>query len=373
MPNVFVNVSELVWPGWSQGNSIASALIQDADGDKVGHLGRIWRAGELSKVHWPISTVPQAPVNGLKISFQGITAVPPRTHPDGVVTHYAVIPQGSIVPTTVMVSPIITNDGTPTGVKKTVAVGDVICVVWEFESFVAGDHYRSSFFVSAGYTIPSVLEAGSMSYDVSGGGGYTANNTYSPNSILEYADGTLVPFIPGIAGPGSNDWLSFKQLTDATTPDEAGAKFVAPYSGKIGGILFRQFVNAATIWTLYDSDDNVLVTQTRPYPTVNIWNSVDNKFWFDTPASVTQGETYRISLKPSGGNAYLYYFDYSAAIAAVVQGGSDFVWTQRTDAGAWTDTTTRKPNMGIFYTELDSGVGVVVPQGLHMIDQGIIA
>ena len=55
----------------------------------------------------------------------------------------------------------------------------------------------------------------------------------------------------------------------------------------------------------------------------------------------------------------------NASYWAAMDGGSTWRWTQRTDAGAWTPTTTRRPCMGLRFVSFNpTGGGLLVHPGL---------
>lgn len=343
----------LVWPAWPKTNA-RSAIVSDANGEKMAGHGKIWYAGTIAKVHIPFIGVTQSPANGLKVSIQGRARTGNHNLPDGVPTHFCVIPTGSIAANTVAVSPLITDDGTGTGAGKVVAVGDYITIVSEFENFAGGDSV--SYHYSEGHVYsPSGYLRAWISWDI--GAGWTASTVQGPSWLIEYTDGTIRALHHAAHYVGGST-VSQPGYTAANTPDEYGAKFVAPYSGTIGSmVLFKQYVEDV-ITTLYDSDDNVLATETTVWDDApGYTNQAMDRVWFTTPAEVVAGDTYRITQKPGAGTTNFFYYNLGAAAAAQIVGGADFMLTTRTDSGAWTDTATEKPAMGIGYSEIEMPSG----------------
>lgn len=366
----FVFGNEYVWPSFPVSGTYYTQPMDAAD-HKMGHHGRIMYAGTIAKIHVPISTLVQAPVNGIKVSLQGRALVGNNVYPDDTPTHYRVIPVGEIVANTVPITGLVTDDGTDLGAKKTVAVGDYVTVVVEFESFVAGDNYGGVLAINAGERCP--LASGSWgSYDL--GGGWNTAVVFSAMVLIEYEDGAIRSLSSGIIAAGSASNYAYVTGNVDSDPDEWGVKFVAPATGKIGGIAWwGRSGTGNDVVTLYDSGDNVLQAFTILRADENPHlGYINRRTWFDTPISVTAGATYRITLLP-GGDGFLSYRDYGAEAAAAIVGGSNFVFTHRTDLGAWTDTPTRKALMVPFYTEFETGGGLAVPQSLHPIEAGVTA
>ena len=74
---------------------------------------------------------------------------------------------------------------------------------------------------------------------------------------------------------------------------------------------------------------------------------------------LTANTYYRLVVKPTTANniTVVDYTFASVALMDAISGGQYCHKTERTDAGAWTDTTTRRPWMGFLIDQLDDGVG----------------
>lgn len=360
---------EYVWPG-HPGTSSTPGLILDADGESYGCTARIPVAGTLDKIHVPFGLIAQAPANGLKVSLEGRTFTNPIVHPDGNVTHYRVIPQGDIAANTIVATELITDDGTDNGNKKVLAVGDEITITITFDSFSAGDDVDIIYLNTAGYVLLGNTRAGGLPYKYAA---WAYSNTLSPNLVLEYNDGTLVPLPPSAMMIGCAATVVAYTITGVSTPDEAGVKFVAPFTGKIGGV-WEAEIHAnpgGREWKFYDSGDTLLTTQTITTTDTPTTGITARKTWFNTPQVVTKGSTYRITMKSYSGNScVLYHRTYTAAMAAAMFGGADHMLTERKSSGDWTDTSTRKPHMAVIYSEL---YDPAVAQTIHPIGAGITA
>lgn len=360
-PNVIPIGVEGDWPVYIGAVTYGEFVI-DAAGEMVGHSARIYRAGTINQIHFRLGLVAQAPVNGLKVSFQGRQDVGNYAVPDETPTHFRVVPQGSVAPNLVA-SGLVTDDGTDTGAKKTVAVGDILTIVYEFENWQAGDDVDIGYLAAGGEMSPGGTDSCWVNWKL-GGGGWLGGSQYACAAVIEFSDGVLVPLKPGFihAGPSADVIWARHKLAD--NPNETGAKFVAPYTGKIGGIHYWALTIANYTVNLYDTNGLMGSVAQDNYNTDSCMHVLGNrrKVWFDSPISVIAGETYRITVKSADDLdwTYLYYNTYSAAMAAALVGGSDFVFTQGKN-GVWVDTTTRKPLVVPFYSELEvpSGGGII--------------
>lgn len=184
--------------------------------------------------------------------------------------------------------------------------------------------------------------------------------------LVEYDDATY-PAIPGI--------LPIKTLTSVnvntgSTPDEVGLKFTAPGAIRAAGVwAYFDCDNDCEIH-LYDSGSSSIASVTTAMdPQVRFSTNQGSHFYlFPTPVTLTAGATYRLAFKPtSGSNVVVPVFDIDqAAYMAAFPGGMDMVYTSRTDAGAWSETTTRRPQIGLLVDGIDfGGGGVIGPGGLR--------
>lgn len=344
---------EYIWPAYPA-HFAKTPLVMDEANNMYANSGRIHDGGIINKIHIPIVTVVQAPNNGIKVSFQGRIKVGSDIEPDGTPTHYRVIPVGDIS-VGLVATELITDDGTDNGAKKIVSVDDWLTVVFEYENFLAGDNWSASWIPAGGNVTPLTQRAGNLLYDRTGGG--WLGNVLNVNNIIviEYANGRFEQLGGPVHGVGSGTSNALQQLRlSISNPREAGAKFVAPYNGKIAGVIFWANVASNFTTTLYDSNDNALDAYAMTFEDKSAsLTAAVTKVWFDIPQTVIAGNTYRLVFDlVSAGILNLYYHDYPADMAADLIGGSDFMWTQRPADGPWTDTPTRKPLLSPFYSEL---------------------
>lgn len=335
----WVQVNGIYAPTRNMPTGTTSYLI-DASGEKVACIMKVPRTGTLKSVKFRTGTVTTSQT--LKVSFQDVSA----GFPDGTVDQYRTVT--SPASNTTYETGIISSDGTDGGAKRSVTRGDWLAVVIEFDSTVGDLNIAGAvldvvtqFAYIAHYTTSWALQLGA---------------TTAPNIILRY-DNEAIEGIKGVF-PLTN--VTTLGMSTGTTPDEAGILFAPPFAMKTDGAHGFCDWDAAANIILYDSNDNVLasvsVTSTeRGTTSVNPW-VID----FGVEITLAVGATYRLTAKPTtGSNISLGYTDVSAAEDwdAWPGDGMAIGWTQRSDAGAWSQTTTRRARLGLHISALDDGAG----------------
>jgi hypothetical protein len=167
-----------------------------------------------------------------------------------------------------------------------------------------------------------------------------------------------------VYGFALNSNTTFADIRSNTTPDEVGCKFQVPAAMTCSGakvVLYGAgFGSAATLdIVLYSAADAVLASATigdkdyvdpANYATVS-WDAVN----------LSAGTDYRLVVKPTtgtNGNVVVPKFSFESAGAMLMMPcGDSWQWTQRTDAGAWTDTNTAIAPMGLWVSGITFGGG----------------
>lgn len=161
----------------------------------------------------------------------------------------------------------------------------------------------------------------------------------------------------------------------SSSPDEYAIAFTLPTqfcsSYKVRGVDFGAFRpnTASQTWTMTLYSGTTALQQIQFDS--DVWSAnVANyagKFFFDESSlsSLTAGSTYRIGFAPDNSSITLspYYFEVaSAADWDAFPMGQNFWISSRTDAGAWTDVTTRRFNANILLDDITapSGGGLII-------------
>ncbi|MHC4155648.1 MAG: hypothetical protein ACYST6_12100 [Planctomycetota bacterium] len=330
--------------GWGSAGSFSGQQI-NASAEKVAFIFTIPKTGTLDKFEFLLGTVTQAPASGIRCSFQNLDA---SGDPDGTQDEYRDVTSG-ITSDTWLVPGLITDNGGDGGNKRSVTVGDRIAAVVEFVSWGAGDDLE----VDA-LNITSLATVENHNYvDL-----YTASwakvANVCPNIALKYDDGSYEWLATDILPASALGSLS---VNTGTTPDEVGLIFQLPFSCRVKGAWVRLAANAS------GRDFDVVLygptTRTVSVDADQLQNTAARSISVIFPAAETllANTNYRLALKPTTANSIgAYYLDVAvAAIMDAIEGGQEFHWTQRSDAGSWSETTTRRPIMGLLIDGIDTG------------------
>lgn len=189
-------------------------------------------------------------------------------------------------------------------------------------------------------------------------GSYTEQSLRPLCLVIKYDDGTYAHIGGGHYPVKALNTVTFNS---GSTPNTRGLKFTMPFTTRVRGIWMAVnfTTNAAMVDViLYDALDNIIDTITLDTDQVGVTSGsrVHRLIW---PAvhTLTTGAVYRAVFVPSGSNFALLDFDVdSAALMDAFEGGQAFHYTQRTGAGAWTDTMSKRPWMGLILDGFDDGV-----------------
>lgn len=322
-------------PPWVSGTPALSGVTIDASGEKCAMVFRVTKTGNISKVgiRFHVVTTPQ----DIKLSLQDLDLA--TGDPDGVVDQSGVIASANVTANTFRLA---TLDS-----ARSVTEGDRLVVVAEFNSTVG--NVQITRWGQTAMRFPYLTNFTTS----------WAKDNSSPVLALEY-DGGTYSAIPGVWPLSAITGVAFHS---GSSPDERGLKFRLPFPCRVRGVWAHMTASAGGNFDakLYDSDGSTVLKSV----------SVDGDeakatggsaavfFWFASPQTLDADTFYRITLLPTTGTSVtLTEFDVaSSAIMDALEGGQDFHHTSRVDAGAWTDTTTKRPFMGLIVDQLDDGAG----------------
>lgn len=151
----------------------------------------------------------------------------------------------------------------------------------------------------------------------------------------------------GITGYGST-----------STPDERGIKITLPYRARAIGLWLADYAVSTSsdfAYKAYDDADTVLFNTTfDPDHRSSLNSNGRTTFYFSTPLTLEAERAYRFTKLPSSTNQVGFQF-MNANDTALMDGfdmGQRCISTQRTDAGAWTDTATQILLMGLILDQI---------------------
>jgi hypothetical protein len=324
-------------------------LLIDAAGEKVAWVFRVPKTGPLERIGFRFNTVTTAA--DLKAGFQDVD--PATGFPDGTIDQYRVVPSASVVSNTWIDTGIISSDGSDGGTKRSVTIGDLVAAVVEFDSAVGNLN------ISGIPSDSSGLGFANSAYELLYTSSWAKSQLGVPQLAIKYADGSY-PYLPDVLPIlSSATGLTYLDFNINSTPDEAGLYFQAPFPYKISHVWVCSNAAGDFQLVLYDAGDTVLRTISVDKDVRGIASASGGVYPFSAPIELTKNVIYRLVMKPTTTtNTNLRYMEVNAAaFLEHMDGGTAFYWTQRTDAGAWSQIATRQPWLGVVISALDDGVG----------------
>lgn len=325
-----------LWPPrLDQGSTLGNSLL-DASGEKAMCILRVPATGTLDGFEVLLGTVTVAPASGLTFSFQDVDVSAVPGVPDGTADQSSTVTAG-----------ITTGGWLASGtMTRSVTRGDILACVIDFASFAAGDslNIRRQTGLDFVSTMPySGLYTGSWAMQT---GGLAMALRYS---------GSVYYYVHGLA-PWTSAITTSSAFGSGSTPDEYASKIVLPYGCKsTGAVVYVDSDNACDI-VLYSSGGTALATSTM---SPNLRNSASSVgmvvYWSEVTLAAG---TYYLAVKPTSASTVLTrYMDVAtAALMSATPGGTGGgIYCTRTDAGAWTETTTRRLVVQLMISEIDIG------------------
>jgi hypothetical protein len=329
------------FPGWGLPipriqvlGSVFSAIAVDAAGEKAAMVFQVPKTGNIDRIAFYVSNV----TGTARTIRVGLETIDSSGNPTG--TQYG----GSAVGT--QASPASTTVYEVTlGTPAAATIGDRVAIVIQFDSTVGN------------------MQIGTAPLNDACGFPYSSAFTASwakqtSNLILcgiRYDDGVYEDIgspIPGI-------WSS-PTISSSTTPDEVGVKFSLPFPVTVKGVWLNLDLDGNATIKLYDSDGSTVLGSISVLSAERAFTSMTlYYFHFSTPIDLDAGTEYRLTLLPATTTAigFRRVVVASADRLGAMSGGTAWYETSRTDAGAWTDTTTQKVFKGLLCSHFHDGAG----------------
>jgi hypothetical protein len=314
--------------------------VMDANGEYVAWVIQVPKSGTLKNFEFHIGAVGNNPDNGLRLSFQDVDLA--TGLPDGVADQFVDIT--GVISTGWQVPGEMTDDGTGTGVPRTVTVGDLLACRVDFVSFTASDSVSIRAEVANSQAMSNTV----FPYPVLNG----IMLSELCNIALRYDDDSVV------AINGCLPATSFAETVyhSGTTPDEYALRFQLGVPMRAVGAWGYFDLNGNAELVLYDSGGSTLATATMD-PQVQTLSAIRNHFqYFDAAVELDAATTYYLSLKPTDttGVTLVRFTVNTADLLGAWSGGAEMYEATRTDAGAWTPTTTNRPILGLVCDAVDA-------------------
>lgn len=334
----------------------------DASGEKLAFVFQVPKSGTLDKAEFRIgSTLTFAGGSVLRVSFQDVSTT--TGDPDGTQDQYR--DMSSLTGGAWNVPGLMTSDGTDTGTKRTVTKGAMLAVVLEYQTFVATDTLGVSMLTKTA-SDPDFNLGYSSQFASSV---WTKLGRY-PLLSLKYSDGTYAS-PKGSLPISGNAVVSFNS---DSTPDERGLRFQLPFPARLSGFTAQADLDQATSFVLYDSAGTAISggTVTTDPDIRETASAARSHYEFDASIELAANTAYYLLMKPSAASPDVSLTEFDTASAAIMAGarpGGEWYFAQRTNGGAISTTTTKRPAIQLFFDGFSSG-GQTVYQGMQNIEAG---
>lgn len=323
------------------GTSFGSSTAMTASTHRTAFIGTIPRTGTINSVGFRFGAITKGATTALTVSLQDVDlANGPPGRPDGTQDQTGTVSAASITANTWTTVSL--------GTSRSVTVGDLIAVVIEYSTFNAGDSIAIS-------QIGSIINWGSAHVATFDGTTWTRHDSVG-NLILGYSSGNN----GALVGAAAASAISNTGYNVNSTPDERGGAWVPTASTRVAGLACVVTPTADFDLVLYDSGGTALGTASFDANTLRIATSRPHSRLFASPVDVVAGSTYYMAVKPTTvTNITLTTYTVNNAIDRDAWPlGTEFTGATRTNAGAWsTSTTDIVPIVPI----IDQQPGVAIP------------
>lgn len=317
-----------------------STITLDATAEKCAHIQQVVRAGDIATVSFYNAAITTG--DTIKASLQTVDSA-------------TGLPTGTIWTTstgnkafgTVAVTTGNTGWSTVTfGEVATVALGDFIAIVFEYNSYGAGNmrFYQGVVIGTQAFPHGATDLTGSWT-KITGG----------LSIVIGYSDG----YYPQTNSEGMATVGGAQNLSQSTTPDEVGNYYQVPFAMRAYGMVIHADIDFDCTVSILAADNTVLASGTIRASTRSTVARAQHKPIFTSKATLQPSTWYRMIITPTTtSNVALYYIDvHTAAAMDVLDGGILCYATSRTNEGAWTNLTTRRWCMSLLIDQIDIPAG----------------
>lgn len=309
-----------------------NGLTMDASGEKVAFVFTVPKTGNISKVGFRTGTVTTSET--LAVTLQTVSAV--NGDPTG--SAYGGMTEGT------QAAPAATTAYTVSlGTAAAATAGDVVAAVIEFDSSVGSlqivgiaTAYR------VGFPYPDLFTAA-----------WAKQAFVQPVLWLEYDDGSYAVV------DGCRPWsaISMPAWAANSTPDEHALKFTLPFPSRLRACEIITAIAQPFDLVLYEGTTS-LVSLSIDADQAATGSTCRYKRLL-TSGDLDAGTAYYFAMKPTTNNN-VSWAEIDVAAAAVMGSmslGTSAHYASRTDGGAWSDTTTKRPLVRLWFDKLDDGAG----------------
>ncbi len=303
----------------------------------------------VSNIHFWFGGVTKTGGTTLRVGLQSpSTATGPVIQPDGTFlasgNAFASISNASITASTWFRSGTI-------GGSLSLSPGAMACLVVEVDSYSGSD----SFSIRGGnLRFSSYGQAASYN-----GSSWSAGTLQALAHLIEFDDGTYGSLGPALPLNGIGNAST---INTGSTPDEVALKITPNTTlGAVGICAENPYSTSGgdADFVLYEGTTSlasVSVDAQRFFGTSTSWQYCA---LFSSRVTLNAGTTYYAALKPTTANniRILTSTAADAGYFSVFGGGTNVTYSTRTDAGAWSDTTTTRPGIWLLIDQAGSTSG----------------
>jgi hypothetical protein len=323
-----------------------------AAASRTAYIFQVPKTGTLDWFEVRQNVNSNTPDNGLRFAFMDLDAA---GKPDNTEDQYSIVTAGFAAGAWLVPPSYMGAGGPGSGAKRAVTKGDWIACQVRMENFVAGDSVAMS---TLDYGVRPATNFNLNCYNGSSGNSGATWSTSQVGGIcvaLKYDDGTY----------GQMEWpnmcptaFNLRTFNSGSTPDERGLLFQIPFPGRLTGVWVRIDSDNAFDIVLYDAASSAVFTETPSFVNVYATSGANAYYKIGTPPTLTKNVNYRLAIKPGASNISIYDMDFnSSAIRIANVPHSTWMSTSRTNAGAWTDTNTNVPFIGLVFDGFDDATG----------------
>lgn len=318
------------------------SFILDATAEKLAFIFPVPKTGNIDKVGFLTGTVTTG--DTLKVSVQDVSLT--DGHPDGTAAVYRTIAIADTDDDTWKETGSLTTDGTDTGTQLAVTRGDLLSIVIEYNSYVAGNLSIKG--LATGSRTNIIARQYIDHYTTA----WTKSQQTVPLFSLQYDDGNFY-YIPEVL-PVSE--ITSPTFNSGSTPDEKALKFSYPFPVRVWGAWWAADMDADGDIVLYDGDTNpsISIDKDRTYTTLGGLCAAP----FASDVSLAKDTTYYLAMQPTTtSNLSIPIMTFNtAALLDQTDGGQAFCYAERTDGGGWTTVTNQRPLMGLILNGFDDAI-----------------
>lgn len=315
------------------GAAFSTTLVIDASGEKAGFIINVPKSGSITAIGFRTGAVTAGAT--LSVALQTVDLA--TGHPSG--SNYGGSSPGSqVVTDTDDNTWFLTSLATP----ATAVMGDLVAVVIEF-SGAAGNLVVSSLVgISSNQAFTPTGRLYTTSWAASG---------ILPIVGIQYADGSYD--IPPATYPVSA--IAQVGYNTGTIPDEVALGIKLPFPCRAKGAWILRSSSGACNFTMKLYGPGNQVTASVDVDSDVFGTSRGGMILFPAPVVIPANTEHRLAALPTTSTS-LYVSSLTFPTAALAkQFANEFYLSTRTAAGAWTNTKTNLPQIGLIIDQIDDG------------------